>query len=73
MHDRVELWAVFIWPAITGILNIILRTRTPEEWVERCERHPRLAAFTRLLRATGLDPVKMVASIGEFVAGEGKR
>ena len=67
--DKVELWVVFIWPAITGLLNIILRTRTPEEWVERCERHPRLAAFTRLLRATGLDPVKMVSSIGEFVAG----
>ena len=69
MSDRVELWAVFIWPAITGALNIILRTRTPEEWVARCENYPRLAAFTRLLRATGLDPVKMVASIGEFVAG----
>jgi hypothetical protein len=69
MTERVELWAVFIWPAITGLLNIILRTRTPEEWVERCERHPRLAAFTRLLRATGLDPVKMVSSIAEFTAG----
>jgi hypothetical protein len=69
MSERVELWAVFIWPAITGVLNVILRTRTPEEWVERCERHPRLAAFTRLLRATGLDPVKMVQSIGEFAAG----
>ena len=69
MSERVELWAVFIWPALSGLLNIILRTRTPEEWVERCERHPRLAAFTRLLRATGLDPVKMVQSIGEFAAG----
>ena len=70
MSERVELWAVFIWPAITGILNIILRTRTPEEWVERCENYPRLAAFTRLLRATGLDPVKMVAAIGQIVSGE---
>ena len=69
MDDKVELWMVFIWPALSGLLNIILRTRTPEEWVERCERHPRLAALTRILRATGLDPVKMVASIGEFVAG----
>ena len=69
MDDKVELWMVFIWPALSGLLNIILRTRTPEEWVERCERHPRLAALTRILRATGLDPVKMVASIGELVAG----
>ncbi|NBW13124.1 MAG: hypothetical protein EBR82_34395 [Caulobacteraceae bacterium] len=52
MNDKVELWAVFIWPAITGLLNIILRTRTPEEWVERCEKQPRLAAFTRFLRAS---------------------
>ena len=70
MNDKVELWMVFIWPALSGLLNIILRTRTPEEWVERCERSPRLAAFTRLLRATGLDPVKMVQAIGQFVAGE---
>ena len=70
MSERVELWTVFIWPAITGLLNIILRTRTPEEWVERCERHPRLAAFTRFLRATGFDPVKMVAAIGQIVSGE---
>ena len=70
MNDKVELWMVFIWPALSGLLNIILRTRTPEEWVERCERHPRLAAFTRLLRATGLDPVKMVAAIGQIVSGE---
>jgi len=69
MSERVELWAVFIWPAITGVLNIILRTRTPEEWVELNDRSPRRAAFTRLLRATGLDPVKMVQSIGEFAAG----
>lgn len=69
MNDKVQLWAVFIWPAITGILNIILRTRTPEEWVELNDRSPRRAAFTRFLRATGLDPVKMVQAIGEFVAG----
>ena len=69
MADHVQLWAVFIWPAITGVLNIILRTRTPEEWVELNDRSPRRAAFTRFLRATGLDPVKMVHAIAEFAAG----
>ena len=73
MADTVPWWVAFAWPAFTAVCNVILRTKTPEEWVERCERSPRLAAFTRLLRATGLDPVKMVASIGELVAGEGKR
>jgi hypothetical protein len=70
MNDKVELWMVFIWPALSGLLNIILRTRTPEEWVELNDRSPRRAAFTRFLRATGLDPVKMVAAIGQIVSGE---
>ena len=69
MSDRVEWWAVFVWPVVSATLNVILRTRTPEEWVERCERFPRLAAVTRLLRATGLDPVKMVQALGELTAG----
>ena len=57
------------WPIVSAVLNVILRTRTPEEWVERCEKQPRLAAFTRLVRSVGLDPVKMVKAIGELVAG----
>ena len=61
-------WAV-AWPIVSGVLNVILRTRTPEEWVERCEKQPRLAALTRLVRSVGLDPVKMVQALGELVAG----
>ena len=69
MNDRVEWWVVFVWPVVSAALNVILRTRTPEEWVERCERSPRLAALTRLVRSVGLDPVKMVQSLGELVEG----
>lgn len=58
------------WPIVSAVLNVILRTRTPEEWVERCEKQPRLAAFTRLVRSVGLDPVKMVQALGELVAGK---
>ena len=58
------------WPIVSAVLNVILRTRTPEEWVERCEKQPRLAAFTRLVRSIGLDPVKMVKALGELVAGK---
>ena len=58
------------WPIVSAVLNVILRTRTPEEWVERCEKQPRLAAFTRLVRSIGLDPVKMVQALGELVAGK---
>ena len=58
------------WPIVSAVLNVVLRTRTPEEWVERCEKQPRLAAFTRLVRSIGLDPVKMVQALGELVAGK---
>ena len=58
------------WPIVSAVLNVILRARTPEEWVERCEKQPRLAAFTRLVRSVGLDPVKMVKALGELVAGK---
>lgn len=67
--DTVPWWVTLAWPAFTAVANVILRTRTPEEWVELNDRSPRRAAFTRFLRATGLDPVKMVQAIGEFVAG----
>lgn len=69
MADKVDLWFVFVWPCISAVLNVLLRTRTPEQWVERCERYPRFAALTRLVRSIGLDPVKMVQSIAELSAG----
>ena len=68
MTDTVPFWSAIAWPVLTAALNVILRTRTPEQWVERCEKYPRLAALTRLLRATGLDPVKMVQALGEITA-----
>ena len=63
---KFALW----WPIVSAVVNVILRTRTPEQWVERCERFPRFAAFTRLMRSVGVDPVKMVQSIGELTEGK---
>ena len=63
---KFALW----WPVVSAVVNVILRTRTPEQWVERCERYPRFAAFTRLMRSVGVDPVKMVQSIGELTEGK---
>ena len=72
MNERVELWVVFIWPAISALLNIVLRARTAEQWAVVCEEMPRMAAFIRLLRALGLDPVKAIRSVQELVAGGSK-
>ena len=72
MHDRVEFWTVFLWPALSALLNIVLRARTAEQWAFMCEEMPRLAAALRLLRALGVDPVKAVRSVQELVAGGSK-
>jgi hypothetical protein len=70
MHDKVELWTVFIWPVLTGLLNIILRARTPEQWVVLGESHPRIAGCIRFLRAVGLDPAKAVSGLIEITTGK---
>ena len=72
MRERVELWNVFIWPALSALLNVVLRARTAEQWAFMCEEMPRLAAGIRLLRALGVDPVKAVRSVQELVAGGSK-
>lgn len=54
------------WPVGTAVLNVILRAKTAEAWIARCEQYPRFAAFTRLIRAVGLDPIKMAQAIGEL-------
>ena len=64
--------AAIAWPIATAILNVVLRTKTPEQWVERCERFPRFAAFTKLLRRYGLNPVGTVAYVQQLVAGAAK-
>lgn len=72
MHDRVEIWTVFLWPALSALLNIVLRARTAEQWAFMCEKMPRLAAVIRLLRALGVDPAKAIRSVQELVAGSAK-
>lgn len=72
MHERVEIWTVFLWPALSAMLNIVLRARTAEQWAFMCEEMPRLAAGIRLLRALGVDPAKAIRSVQELVAGGSK-
>ena len=48
---------------LSGLLNLGTRKKTAEQWVAFCERRPRLAALVRVMRAVGLDPVKVTTSI----------
>ena len=62
-------WAV-AWPIVSGVANVVLRTATAEEWIERGERWPRFAAFTKLLRRYGVNPVGTLDQLKQLVAGK---
>lgn len=74
INDLWEKHGVFFlaaaWPIATAILNVVLRKKTAEEWVAFAEKYPRTAGIIRLLRASGLDPVKVVQATKETVKGE---
>ena len=48
------LYFLAIWLA-TGLVNLALTKRTPEEWEAWAEANPRLGSFARFLRRAGLN------------------
>jgi hypothetical protein len=64
----VAMYAGLAWPVVSAVANAVLRWKTDEEWVAFGERSPKLASLVRLLRATGLDPVKAMAAIRALFA-----
>jgi hypothetical protein len=68
IHDKIELWQAFLWPMVTGLLNVLFRMKSPEQWVEFAEKQPRLAGVVRLIRAAGFDPVKSMESLKQVAA-----
>lgn len=56
-----------LWPILSALLVLVLRSRTPEDWVALGERSPRLQGVIRLVRALGLDPVKAVSALVQIV------
>ena len=61
--------AVALWPVVSALLIIALRTRSPEEWIAMGERSPRVQGVIRLLRAVGLDPAKALSALVQIVTG----
>lgn len=55
------------WPVVSALLVLLLRSRTPEQWVALGESSPRLQGVVRLLRAVGLDPAKAVSALVQIV------
>lgn len=39
LHDKVDAWVVFIWPAISFVLNAFWAQKPEEWWQELADRH----------------------------------
>jgi hypothetical protein len=61
--------AASLWPIVSALLLVALRSRTPEQWVALGETSPRWQGVIRLLRAVGLDPAKALSALGQIVTG----
>lgn len=59
-----------VWPALTAVVLLGLRSRTPAEWVELGEKLPRLQGLIKFLRGAGLDPVKAIEGLVQIVNGK---
>ena len=69
--EKHSYWLIpLVWLALSALLNMALRKRTAEQWVTFAENSPRGAAFVRLLRALGLDPVKAILALRHLVNGK---
>ncbi len=60
------------WIAGSIAINLALRARTTAQWIDWCDRYPRLASVIRLLRAIGVDPVKLVEAGIAVVNGKAR-
>ena len=67
--DWLSSHAPALWPVVSALLIIALRTRSPEEWIAMGERSPRVKGVIRLLRAVGLDPAKALSALVQIVTG----
>ena len=53
-------WLIFLgghWVVLSAILNVALRVKKAEKWVELAKQTPYLAWIPRLLETLGVDPV----------------
>lgn len=76
MQPLIDLWNAhgalslpLLWMLLSLILNSVLATRTPEEWVAYAETNPKTALVINVIvRATGIDIVSMIQHVKTFIA-----
>jgi len=66
-------WVLVGWFFATALVNLLMRTRTAEEWDALAQKNSRYASVARLLRSVGVDPVKLIQSLVDFVRGESQK
>jgi len=67
--DAKQIVFVLFWPALTAVLNKVLRTKTPEAWAQLVITSPRTAGFVKLLRGIGLDTTMAQLALKTIVTG----
>jgi hypothetical protein len=61
-------WPVFAW-ILSGLVVIVLRSRTPAQWVSLGEKKPRAQGAIKMLRGLGLDPAKVIEGVVQMLTG----
>ena len=61
-------WSLIAW-LITGLVVVVLRARTPAQWVALGEKKPRTQGAIRMLRGLGLDPAKVLDGLMQLLTG----
>lgn len=64
-HNAVAAWFLF-----SPVLLVMLRRRSPAEWIAMGERIPRVQGFIRMVRGAGFDPAKVLAGLLQFLTGK---
>lgn len=66
-------WVLLAWFLATSLVNLLMRTKTAEEWDALAQKNARYASLARMLRSLGVDPVKLIQSVVDFVRGESQK
>lgn len=64
-----EAWLnLLFWPLATAALSLLFKKKSPEEWEAWALRKPVAAFFLELLRAVGVDPIKLLLVFQRYAA-----
>lgn len=65
LHEYRSVLAYFV----VGLVVVLLRSRTPAQWVALGETRPRSQGLIKMLRGAGFDPAKFIEGLTQFLSG----